>query len=61
MKTGTGFVFQNITAERNEELLKMCIQMAAALKAQGDAPFAALLADENGDVLMEQDTLVYKW
>ena len=58
MKTGTGFVFQNITAERNEELLKMCIQMAAALKAQGDAPFAALLADENGDVLMEQDTLV---
>lgn len=34
MKTGTGFVFQNITAERNEELLKMCIQMAAALKAQ---------------------------
>ena len=60
MKTGTGFVFQNITAERNEELLKMCIQMAAALKAQGDAPFAALLADENGDVLMEQDTLVYK-
>lgn len=60
MKTGTGFVFQNITAERNEELLKMCIQMAAALKAQGDAPFAALLADENGDVRMEQDTLVYK-
>lgn len=32
MKTGTGFVFQNITAERNKELLKMCIQMAAALK-----------------------------
>lgn len=43
MKTGTGFVFQSITAERNEELLKMCIQMATALKAQGDAPFAALL------------------
>lgn len=60
MKTGTGFVFQNITAERNKELLKMCIQMAAALKARGDAPFAALLADENGDVLLEQDTLVYK-
>ena len=58
MKTGTGFVFQNITAERNEELLKMCIQMATALKAQGDAPFAALLADENGNILMVQDTLV---
>lgn len=60
MKTGTGFVFQSITAERNEELLKMCIQMATALKAQGDAPFAALLADENGNILMVQDTLVYK-
>ena len=58
MKTGTGFVFQSITAERNEELLKMCIQMATALKAQGDAPFAALLADENGNILMVQDTLV---
>ena len=58
MKTGTGFVFQRITAERNEELLKMCIQMATALKAQGDAPFAALLADENGNILMVQDTLV---
>ena len=58
MKTGTGFVFQSKTAERNEELLKMCIQMATALKAQEDAPFAALLADENGNILMVQDTLV---
>lgn len=42
-----------ITAERDLELLRRTIELAQTSRARGDHPFGALLADEDGKILIE--------
>ena len=42
-----------ITAERDLELLRHTIELAQTSRARGDHPFGALLADEDGTILLE--------
>jgi tRNA(Arg) A34 adenosine deaminase TadA len=42
-----------ISAERDTELLRRTIELAAQSRARGDHPFGALLADPGGAVLLE--------
>lgn len=43
----------SISAERDLELLRRTIELARISRERGDHPFGALLADENGVVLLE--------
>ncbi len=42
-----------ISPERDEELIRACIELARQSRARGDHPFGALLADSEGKVLLE--------
>ncbi|WP_346897629.1 nucleoside deaminase [uncultured Roseibium sp.] len=42
-----------ITADRDLELLRHTIELAQTSRARGDHPFGALLADEDGNILLE--------
>lgn len=42
-----------ISSERDEELIRHCIELAQQSRARGDHPFGALLADADGNILLE--------
>lgn len=42
-----------ISPERDEELIRHTIELARQSRARGDHPFAALLADADGNILLE--------
>ncbi len=42
-----------ISAQRDEELIRHTIELAKQSRARGDHPFAALLADADGEILLE--------
>jgi len=46
--------FSNMTKERDRELLLRTIELAHDGRASGNTPFGALLADKDGNILMEQ-------
>lgn len=43
-----------INHEVDQKLLTRCIEISKAARQNGNTPFGALLADENGQILMEQ-------
>eukprot|EP00802_Teleaulax_amphioxeia_P026696 Tamp_27835.p1 GENE.Tamp_27835~~Tamp_27835.p1 ORF type:complete len:200 (+),score=33.88 Tamp_27835:42-602(+) len=45
-------------ASKREELMRRAIELALQAKAAGEAPFGALLADANGNVLLEHTNAV---
>ncbi len=46
-----------ITNEKYTELLKRAIQISRDARANGNTPFGALLADKDGNILMEQENI----
>lgn len=42
-----------VSFERDEELLRCAIELARLSRTRGDHPFGALLADANGEILLE--------
>lgn len=43
--------------ERHIELLRRCVEVSVRAKASGNHPFGALLADADGNVLLEQGNI----
>lgn len=46
-----------ITNEKYTELLKRAIQISRDARANGNTPFGALLADKDGNILLEQENI----
>ena len=46
--------YEKITHEKDLELLRRTIEVSKEARASGNHPFGALLADEKGNILMEQ-------
>jgi tRNA(Arg) A34 adenosine deaminase TadA len=49
--------FDAITDERNLELLRRTFEIAEESRADGNTPFGALLADAEGNILLEQKNI----
>lgn len=44
-------------SEKHIQLLKRCIKISENARAHGNTPFGALLADKNGEILLEQENV----
>lgn len=49
--------FKNITHEKDMELLRRTFAIAEEARAAGNTPFGALLADKDGNILLEQPNM----
>lgn len=49
--------FAAITPERDRQLLQRAIEIAHEARAEGNTPFGALLADRDGNILLEQPNI----
>lgn len=49
--------FSSITKERDIMLLRRTIELGVAARANGNTPFGALLADKDGNILLEQGNI----
>lgn len=46
-----------ITQETDLKLLRRCIELSVTARTSGNTPFAALLTDSTGHILLEQENV----